>query len=87
MNHKETAKYIREYLKVMEIKARVQMQVLCGAKFVEVIPPTANDDFSIEESRIIKTLAKGLGMTHVQGLEIVIDQYTAVRHSFVCGEV
>ena len=76
MNHKEMTKHIRERISKSGISARVWTQVICGEKWIHVLPAVFDADFTAEECRTIKTSAKVNKLTHVRGLEIDENLYT-----------
>ena len=82
MNKNEMTKYIRDYLKVMEIPCRVKQSVSCGRNHITVKPVNVDYEFSAYYSHTIKTLALGLGLTHVEGLKIIVENYNSGAHVF-----
>jgi hypothetical protein len=83
MDHKELTKHLRKRLAKSGIKARCSMYDSCGAKWIKVSVPAFDVEFTEEEQREIRLIAKVNGLTHAQGLEIDIDQMTdPMQHTF-----
>mgnify|MGYP001193198451 CR=1 FL=1 len=83
MEHKEITKNIRNEIAKAGIKARVWMQVICGEKWIQVRPITFETDFTANECKTIKSIAKANNLTHVRGLEIDENLYTCREQVFV----
>ena len=76
MNHKELTAHIRKRIKIAGIKARVAMQESCGDLVISVDVPKHDAEFSEEEQRAIRLIAKCNHLTRVRGMEIVVEQMT-----------
>ena len=83
MEHKEMTKKIRNEMAKVGIRARVWTQVVCGEKWIQVRPITFETDFTADECRAMKMIAKANGLTHVRGLEIDENLYTCREQVFV----
>lgn len=76
MNHKELTAHIRNRIKVAGIKARVCMQESCGNKVIVVYGTAYEINFTEEEQRTIRLIAKTNRLTWVRGMEIDIERMT-----------
>lgn len=73
MNHKDMTAHIRNRIKVAGIKAKVKMQEFCGYQVVAIDVPAYEIEFTAEEQRAIRHIAKCNGLTLSQGMEINVD--------------
>jgi hypothetical protein len=76
LTHKEMAAHIRKRIKVAGIKARVQMREACGDQYIQVFGVTFDAEFTDQEQREIRQIAKTNGLTLAQGMEIDVEQMT-----------
>ena len=79
LSHKDMAAHIRGRIKQAGIKARVQMDDFCGVLWIKVIGVTFESQFSEDEQRTIRQIAKVNGLTWAQGMEIKIEQMTDAK--------
>lgn len=80
MSHKDMTKHIRTRIGVADIKARVRMYVACGTRYIQVFGSTHDAEFTEDQQRKIRMIAKVNGLTWVRGMEIDIEQMTDPRH-------
>jgi hypothetical protein len=74
LSHKEMAKHIRNRIKIAGIKARVWMQPnTFGDNVISVATTEYNVEFTNEEQKTIRQIAKSNDLTWVRGLEIDVD--------------
>jgi hypothetical protein len=73
LNHKETAKHVRNRLKVSKIKARVRMYEACGIRYIAVITPEYGAHFNPEQLKEIGIIASVNGLTEAQGSPVNMD--------------
>lgn len=83
MDHAEMSKHIRQRIAKSGIAARVWTRVVCGERWVQVLPSAFDVDFTADECKTIKTIAKVNGLTHVQGVEVDENLYTCREMVFV----
>lgn len=75
MTAKQVAASLRATLKTAGVRARVRMTPGTSDS-VQVNVPTFDARFTDEEQRAIRQAAVELGLTHVRGLSIRVDQAT-----------
>lgn len=73
MTHAEMTKHLRKRIAKAGIKARVRKSMSCGNAVIDVISPTFERTFSLEERQTIGLIAKVNGMTFARGLPIEGD--------------
>lgn len=76
LTHKEMTAHIRKRIKVAGIKANVRMQNSCGSKIIQVNTIEYGVEFSDEDQRTIRQIAKTNRLTWVRGLDIDVNQMT-----------
>lgn len=76
MTFKQTTQQIRNRIKVAGIKASVRMITPTGCQVIQVSAPSYGVEFTANEQRRIRMIAKVNGCTWVQGMEIDINQNT-----------
>lgn len=80
LTHKQMTQHLRNRIKHAGIKARVQMKEFCGGLWIDVIGATYEQDFTEEEQRTIRAIAKhNCGLTWAQGMEIDVEQMTNLK--------
>ena len=70
MDHKEMTKHIRQRIKQAGIKASVSKFTACGTSYVRVATSTCEQQFTLEEQKLIKRIANGNALTGARGMEI-----------------
>jgi hypothetical protein len=70
LTHKEITAHLRKRIAVAGIKARVRLYEACGDRYIQVSGATFEAEFSEEEQRTIRQIAKTNGLTFAQGMEI-----------------
>ena len=70
MTHKELAAHFRSRLAASGIKAKCNMQDLCGNKMIAIDTPSFEYEFSELEQNVIADIALALRMTLIRGLPI-----------------
>jgi len=80
MSHKEMTAHIRKRIKVNGIKARVWKYTSCGVNYISIDVPSYDGEFSDDEQRKVRMIAKGNGLTLSRGFEIQIEQMTNVKN-------
>jgi len=76
LTHKEMTAHIRNRIKQRGIKANVRMQVSCGDKVIQVNTIEYGLEFTNEEQREIRHIAKCNNLTWVRQMEINVEQMT-----------
>lgn len=70
MTHAEITKHMRSRIKKTGIKASVRKMVICGIPRVFVSVASYNQNFSLDEQKIINRIARVNGATLVRGIKI-----------------
>lgn len=70
MNHKEITAHIRKRLKHAAVPCRVMMEESCGYKYVKVVVPTYDAEWTPEQLRTIGLIATVNKLTFVRGMPI-----------------
>lgn len=76
LNHKEMAKHLRHLIKREGVKARVIMKNACGEDYITVCVPACGVEFTEEEQRKIRFVAKCNKLTKIKGEEIDVERMT-----------
>ena len=76
LSHKEMTAHIRNRIKQSGIKANVRMQDSCGDKVIQVNIIEYGLEFTNEEQREIRHIAKCNKLTWVRQMEIDTEQMT-----------
>lgn len=76
MNHKELTAHIRNRIKAAGIKAKCKMQEYNGCQVISIDVPEYNAEFSEEEQRQIRLIAKCNKLTFARGMEIDMERMT-----------
>jgi hypothetical protein len=70
MSHAEITKHIRSRIKKAGIKASVRKMVICGTPRVSVSVASYNQNFTLDEQKMIKRIARVNGATLIRGIEV-----------------
>ena len=70
MTHAEITKHIRSRIKKAGIKASVRKMIICGTPRVSVSVASYDQNFTLNEQKIISRIARVNGATLVRGIEI-----------------
>lgn len=73
---KEMTAHLRARIAASGIKARVRMAPGAYSKSIQVFPPAYEIEFTHDEQRTIRTIAKSNKLTFVCGIEIDIERMT-----------
>lgn len=77
LTHKQMTKHIRNRIKRAGVKANVRMQKGLGNdRIIQINTIEYGLEFTQEEQRTIRQIAKTNRLTHVMGVEIVVEQDT-----------
>jgi hypothetical protein len=79
MSHRDLTAQVRSEIKNAGIKAGVRLYKSCGSNWVQVNVPAYEIDFTEDEQRMIRTIAKSLGLTLARGMEIDPEQMTGPK--------
>lgn len=84
MTHQEITNNLRAALKEAGVACNVRKQLICGSRFIQVNVKRYGDEFSSADQRTTRRIAVDMGLTHVRGMEIDVDQDTdPFSHNFV----
>jgi hypothetical protein len=70
MTHAEITKHIRSRIKKAGIKASVRKITICGTPRVSVSVASYNQNFTLDEQKMINRIARVNGATLIRGIEI-----------------
>ena len=70
MTHAEITKHIRSRIKKARIKASVRKMIICGTPRVSVSVASYDQNFTLNEQKIISRIARVNGATLIRGIEI-----------------
>ncbi len=76
MTLQETAKHFRNRLRHEGINAKCKCYTSCGVQWIQVNVPSFDAEFSEEQQRTIRLIAKVNKLTRARGMEIDLEQMT-----------